>query len=116
MLQSGPVVSRVGLETHGLKNLGAVHWNLDAAGLYEHAIRRQEGKIAKGGAFVALTGEHTGRSPQDRFIVEEEGTKNDIDWGDVNRPVSPEVFERLYQKVRAYFQGTELFVQDCYAG
>jgi len=116
VLQSGPVVSRVGLETHGLKNLGAVHWNLDAAGLYEHAIRRNEGKIAKGGAFVALTGEHTGRSPLDRFVVEEDSTKADIDWGDVNRPVSPEVFERLYQKVRAYFQGTELFVQDCFAG
>ncbi len=108
MLQSGPVVSRVGLETHGLKNLGAVHWNLDAAGLYEHAIRRQEGKIAKGGAFVALTGEHTGRSPLDRFIVEEASTKNDIDWGDVNRPVSPEVLERRHQNVRAYVQGTHL--------
>lgn len=116
MLQSGPVVSRVGLEKHGLKNLGAVHWNLDAAGLYEHAIRRSEGKIAKGGAFVALTGEHTGRSPLDRYIVKEESVKADIDWGDVNRPVSPDVFERMYQKMRAYFQGTEVFVQDCYAG
>lgn len=116
MLQSGPVVSRVGLDKHGLKNLGAVHWNLDAAGLYEHAIRRQEGKIAKGGAFVALTGEHTGRAPKDRFIVEEDASKADIDWGAINQPVSADTFDRMYEKVRAYLQGTEVFVQDCYAG
>lgn len=116
MQQSGPVVSKFGLENQGLTNLGAVHWNLEAATLIEHAIRRREGRLSAGGAFVALTGEHTGRSPNDRYVVEEADSKDDIDWGSVNKPISEAAFDRLYAKVRAYFQGCELFVQDCHAG
>ena len=116
MQQTGPIISKIGLEAQGLTNLGAVHWNLDTALLIEHAIKREEGKLAKGGAFSVLTGEHTGRSANDKFIVKDDFTEADIDWGKVNKPVTPEVFDKLYAKVKAYYQGTELFVQDCYVG
>ena len=116
MQQTGPIISKIGLEAQGLSNLGAVHWNLDAALLIENAIRREEGKLAKGGAFTVLTGEHTGRSADDKFIVKDDLTETGIDWGIVNRPVTPEVFDKLYAKIKAYYQGTELFVQDCHVG
>jgi len=112
----GPVVSRHGLKKHGVINYDAAHWNLGAAALYEHALRRGEGRLAPGGGLVCLTGYHTGRSPKDKFIVEQPETSGDIWWGDVNVAMSEERFAALHRKVLAYFQGRELFVQDVYAG
>jgi len=71
-------VSSFGLEKQGLKGIRAAYWNLDASRLYEHAIARGEGTLARGGALVTLTGQHTGRSPNDRFVVEDDATKDDI--------------------------------------
>ena len=76
MKQAGFVVPKFGLDTLGLKNLGNVHWNLSVPALYEEAIRRGEGQIGDGGAFVVRTGVHTGRSPNDKFIVEDSETKD----------------------------------------
>ncbi|MEM7168720.1 MAG: phosphoenolpyruvate carboxykinase [Pseudomonadota bacterium] len=112
----GPVVSSHGLGNAGIGNYENAYWNLGTAALYEHAIKRNEGMIAEGGALAVLTGHHTGRSPKDKFIVQEPSTSGDIWWGDVNAAMSPENFDRLYQKVRAYFQGRDLFVQDLFAG
>ena len=111
-----PRQSRFGLDTVGLHNLGAVYWNLTPPALCEAAIERGEAEMSAGGPLVAETGIHTGRSPNDKFIVEEPETKDTIWWGKVNRPISEEHFERLYSKVKAYVQGRELFVQDCYGG
>jgi len=80
------------------------------------AIDRAEAEVAAGGPLVAETGVHTGRSPKDKFTVEEAGSKDSIWWGDVNRPISEQHFERVLAKLQAYVQGRELFVQDCYAG
>ena len=71
MQQAGFVVPKIGLDSLGLKNLGNVHWNLSVPALYEEAIRRREGQVADGGAFVVRTGVHTGRSPNDKFFVED---------------------------------------------
>ena len=71
MQQTGTVVSSYGLENHGLSNLQAAHWNASVAALYEHGLRRGEGVLALGGGFVTETGEYTGRSPKDKFIVDE---------------------------------------------
>jgi phosphoenolpyruvate carboxykinase (ATP) len=106
---------RPDLAAHGLANPGPVHANLSPAGLTELAVRRGEGLLTETGALVAYTGSRTGRSPRDRFIVSEPGSKNDIWWGPINRPVEAAVFERMFGKVQAYLQGRELFVTDAWA-
>ena len=104
------------LEELGLRNLNTVYWQLHTPQLYEQAVRRQEGFIAHLGPLVVRTGDHTGRSPQDRFVVHEPTTSDDIWWGDINRPFSVEQFEELFQKMLAYFQGKNAYVQNAYAG
>jgi phosphoenolpyruvate carboxykinase (ATP) len=89
---------------------------LTAGALYEEAVRRGEGLIAAEGPLVCRTGEHTGRSPQDKFVVREGGSENDIAWGTVNRPMDPAQFDRLHLDVLASLKDTEMFVQDCHAG
>ncbi len=116
MSESGPVISRHGLAEQGIKTRGTAYWNLTAPALYEHTVRRGDGFLSDGGALVVRTGHHTGRSPNDKFIVEEPGSAEDIWWGKVNVATTPERFERLHAKVQAYLQGRDLFVQDLYAG
>jgi phosphoenolpyruvate carboxykinase (ATP) len=96
----------------------AVLRNLTPARLYEEAIRRDEALIAAEGPLLAVTGEHTGRSPHDRFLVRRPGgeSESEICWGSINRPIAPEHFERLAEKVRARARGIDLFVFDGYAG
>jgi phosphoenolpyruvate carboxykinase (ATP) len=119
--QTEPVVSPKsgtdGLSKQGLSPSGEVHWNLLAPSLIEAAIRRGEGQIADMGPFVATTAPHTGRSPNDKFVVKEPGTEGDVDWGKVNQPISHDHFERLLKDVKEYLNGRdELFVQDLFCG
>ena len=100
-----------------MHHLHPVHWNLTAPFLYEHAVRRGEGDIGFGGSFVANTGRHTGRSPRDKYIVNEPGTKDTVDWGDDQpadrrRPSST----ACTSGCSPICKGRELFVQDLYAG
>ena len=104
------------LEIDGLRNTTAVYRNLELPALYEEAVRRGEGLIAPGGALVVTTGEHTGRTPKDKFVVEEPENKANIWWGSVNQPFSEDKFEAIYRQMLAYMQGRDLFVQDCFAG
>src|SRR5271167_4753137 len=85
----------------GLTSAGPVAANRPAAELVELALARQEGGLTAGGALVAYTGSRTGRSPQDRYIVREPGSAEQIDWGAVNRPIDPSVSERLQSRVAA---------------
>ncbi|MCI0421447.1 MAG: phosphoenolpyruvate carboxykinase (ATP), partial [Acidobacteria bacterium] len=105
-----------GLEDYGIAGVAAIHWNLPAAALYEEAVRRREGQIAQGGALAVNTGLHTGRSPNDKFIVREGDSEGHVDWGKVNCPISPKKFETLYARLYGFLKGKELFVQDCTAG
>lgn len=105
-----------GLGALGMRNLGYVYRNLPVSKLVEHALKRGEGLLASNGAFCVETGKYTGRSPNDRFIVEEPKTCNEIDWNHHNRPISEDQFERLYQRVVSYVQGRELYVFDGYVG
>ena len=116
MKNFGHRISSYGLDNHGLGNVNAAYWNLSAPQLYAHSLGRDEGLLAQGGALVTVTGQHTGRSPHDRFVVEEASTKDDIWWGDVNVKISEENFERLADKMLSQLQGQDGFVQDCYAG
>src|SRR5687768_13977249 len=77
----------------GLDARGTVHWNLGPAALFEAAIRRGEGQVTSGGAFNAITKPHTGRSPNDKFIVREPSCQADIGWGKVNQPIDPKHYE-----------------------
>lgn len=116
MQNIGHRISRNGLDQHGLGKVEHAFWNLSAPRLYEQAIRRGEAQLGQGGSLMALTGSHTGRSPNDRFVVEEDETSGDIWWGNVNRPISEENFEKLLAKVQGHFAGSDAYVQDCYAG
>src|SRR5690606_28294441 len=80
------------------------------------AIQHGEGVLADTGALAADTGKFTGRSPKDRYIVEDETTKEAVWWGAINQPVTPEQFDKLYDLVCTYFGQQELFVRDAYAG
>jgi phosphoenolpyruvate carboxykinase (ATP) len=103
------------LEIEGLRNTTAVHRNLALPLLYEEAVRRGEGLLAPGGALAVSTGEHTGRTPKDKFTVEEAANKANIWWGSVNQPFSEDKFDSLYRQMLAYMQGRDIFVQDCFA-
>ena len=116
MNDEGLFVARHGLGRLAIANARTVYWNLPPAQLYEHAVRRGEAVVGAGGALVAVTGQHTGRSPHDRFLVREPATADEIWWGEINRPIATEGFANLLQKVRAYFQNRDLFVFDGYAG
>lgn len=98
----------------GIAGDPTAHWRLPAAPLYEHALRREEGVLAATGPLVVATGEHTGRSPRDKFVVREPGTE-DVWWGDVNHPLPPAGFDALHRRLAAHLDRRELFVQDLYA-
>jgi phosphoenolpyruvate carboxykinase (ATP) len=116
MHNEGPFVSRFGLEHHGIHGARRVYWNLPAAALYEQAVLRSEALLAEGGALVATTGTHTGRSPTDRFIVRDPETAVDVWWGNVNRPFDADRFEALLARVNAHWADRDLFVFDGYIG
>ncbi len=109
------------METYGLEKLGiinatAVYRNLTPAQLTEHALRRGEGTLSNTGALVVKTGKYTGRSANDKFIVDTPAVHDDIAWGKVNRPIEKERFEAIKAKVIAYLQGKEIYVFDGFAG
>jgi phosphoenolpyruvate carboxykinase (ATP) len=108
--------SRHGLEQHGIRNINLAYWNLGTAQLLEHAVQRREGSLASGGSFVVRTGQFTGRSPKDKFVVRDEITDPTVQWGTVNQPISEAHFDRLYSRMMAFWQGHEVYVQDCFVG
>jgi len=109
--------SSIGLGRQGLAPRGEVHWNLIAPELFQNAARRDEGEFADMGPFVAITAPHTGRSPDDKFVVKEPTSEKDVNWGKINQPISPEKYQLLLADVRNYLnEASELFVEDLYCG
>jgi phosphoenolpyruvate carboxykinase (ATP) len=104
-----------GIEKAGLKTSGTVHYNLGEAELYEQAIARSEAKLTAAGALVAYTGQHTGRSPKDKFVVRDASTEPHI-WWDNNKPITPEQFDTLLADFTAHLAEKDLFVQDLIGG
>jgi len=112
-----PTRGRVGLERHGIDAAGRVVWNPTTAELYTDALQRGDGRLAHGGPLVVDTGQHTGRSPKDKFVVDEPGSAGRIWWGQVNQPLSEDRFEALRAKVLAYLALRDpLYVVDAFAG
>ena len=101
----------------GVRTAQSVHANLTAPLLVTHALRRGEGRLSSDGALIVKTGVHTGRSVQDKFVVDEPETAADVWWRPGNQRLSPAKFELFKGRVQAYLQGQpELFTQDLYAG
>ena len=99
-----------------IANPGETRWNLGTAALYEEAIRRGEGTVAETGPLVCITAPYTGRSPNDKFLVREPSTEDDVWWGTVNRPIEAAAFDALYDETMASLDGRALYVQDCFVG
>jgi len=110
------IPSQHGLEHHGLTNLNTIYWTLPSPALVETVVQRREGQLAHLGPVIVRTGHHTGRSPNDKFIVRSDGNGSKIWWGKVNRPMTPGQFDRLHLRMRSYFQGRDVFVQDVVVG
>ncbi len=108
--------SDYGLENHGLTNLNQVYWNLPTEALYEEVTFRREGRITHLGSLVVNTGKHTARAASDKFIVREGTTEDRIWWGQYNRPFGADKFNELFNRLQGFFQGRDVFVQDCYVG
>ena len=108
---------QVDLSEHGVDASGPVYRNPTTALLYTHALARREGKLAEGGPLAVDTGKFTGRSPKDKFLVEEDSSQDRIWWGEVNQPLSEDHFEGLRDKVTAHLGHAEtLYVVDAWAG
>jgi phosphoenolpyruvate carboxykinase (ATP) len=104
------------LDELGVVGHGAVHYMLPVPRLVEMALARNEGMLSHTGALCVRTGKYTGRSPNDRYIVDTPGVQDDIDWGAVNIPMAPDTFEHIRRRQMAYLRGRELFVTDAFLG
>lgn len=115
MINKGKRGVNASIENIGFKN-ATVHWNLSSDELTDISVKQGLAEMTSSGAITVDTGEFTGRSPKDRFIVKDEVTKDEIWWGNVNIPFEPEKFDLLLNKLVAYLDNTELYVRDAYAG
>ena len=111
------VPGRGGLDDHGIPEVrGRIHWHPTTSQLYMHALTAGDAVLAEGGALVVDTGKHTGRSPNDKFIVREPGSEDRIWWGEVNAEISEDDFEGLRDKVAARLGESDVYVVDAFAG
>jgi len=116
-LQGSPQESAVRLSAHGLSPKGEVHWNLGWENLHSIAVERGEARLTAHDVLLVTTGERTGRSPNDRFIVDEPGLADEVWWGKVNKSTDPKTFDHLLSMVRAHLDSADqLFVKDAFCG
>ena len=115
MNELGLVPKTSNLKELGLGNIDKAHWNLTPEQLTQTALDLGQGRLSDTGALVINTGEFTGRSPKDRFIVFDEKTEESVWWGDINIKFTPENFDKLHAKINDYLAGKEVYVRDAYA-
>jgi len=115
MSTSGIQPADISLAYLGLDKVAASHWNLSPEVLTQITVDKGHGTTSSNGTLTIDTGEFTGRSPKDRFIVKDSLTEDTVWWGDINLPFSAEKFDRLFEKVTSYLEGKEVFVRDAYA-
>ncbi|MGY2132381.1 phosphoenolpyruvate carboxykinase (ATP) [Hymenobacter sp. HD11105] len=104
------------LQPLGFAQASKVHLNLTPAELVEEALRRGEGTLTDTGALMADTGKFTGRSPKDRFVVQDANTQDSVWWGDINIPFDADKFDQLHQKMVDYLADREIYVREAFAG
>ena len=104
------------IEKLGLSNIGKVHYNLSYDALFEHEVNNAEGTVTSNGTFSVDTGIFTGRSPKDKYFVDQEPSNKNIAWGRINHKVSKEVYEELFAKVKTQLSNKDIYIQDVYSG
>jgi len=114
MMSHNTSTKSISLNSYGIKN-AVIHYNLSPESLQQICIDKNIGVEVSSGALAVNTGEFTGRSPKDRFIVKDEMTKDKVWWGDINLPFEEEKFDKLYDKIIAHLSGKELYVRESYA-
>jgi phosphoenolpyruvate carboxykinase (ATP) len=114
-MNHGPA-SDYGLEQHGIEHIDSAYWNLTTSALYEESVRRREGLISAEGPLVVRTGQHTGRSANDKFVIKEPSSDKHVWWGKVNRPFEAGSYDGIRSRMLAYLRGREVFVQDVFVG
>ena len=115
MRETGLKSSVCGLDKLGIK-AKAAYWNLTPAELTEHALKNGEGVLTDTGGLMCDTGKFTGRSPKDRFIVEDDKTRDTVWWGDINIPISADKFDQIHAKMLKFLEDKEVYVREAYAG
>ena len=103
-------------KTLNLKSVGKVYQNLSFDELFEHESRNNEGNISDNGTMMIDTGKFTGRSPKDKYFVQQAPSADNIAWGNINKPVSAEIFDELYTDVIDYISGKDIYVTDGFCG
>jgi len=114
MLANKQLTKTIALENYGIRN-ARVHYQLSSEELHDLSIENGQGVETSSGALAVNTGEFTGRSPKDRFIVKDDITKDEVWWGDINIPFDADKFDALYDRVTDFLSGKEVFVRDSYA-
>ncbi|MFT5677670.1 MAG: phosphoenolpyruvate carboxykinase (ATP), partial [Patiriisocius sp.] len=114
MMAQNQTTKSISVEKYGIKN-AKINYQLSAEALHNETISKGQGTEANSGALAVNTGEFTGRSPKDRFIVKDDVTKDKVWWGNINIPFSPDKFDALYNKVTDYLSEKEIYVRDSYA-
>ena len=115
MKEIGSKNPNMDLKSIGISDFHTAYWNLTPEELVEHSIKNNQGVLADSGAICIETGEFTGRSPSDRFIVEDDVTANTVDWGKTNKPFDAAKFDQLREKITNYFSGKDIYIRDAYA-
>ena len=113
--QAAELAADYKISNHGLQGLDMVFWNLPDEALIEEAVFKNEGHLSFQGPLIVNTGKHTARAANDKYVVMEQDSSDDVWWGVYNRPISYEKFNTLLMRMQAYLQGEDVYVQDCYA-
>lgn len=116
MKEIGIKNSNASLIDHNIRNWKTAFWNLKPKDLAEDTLRRNQGTMSYNGTLTICTGEFTGRSPKDRFIVKDTITENAVDWNDINQPFERQKFDTLQQKICAYLENKDLYIKDAAIG
>ncbi len=104
------------IEKLGLTNIAQVYYNLSYDALYEHEVKNKEGRTTSNGTFSVDTGIFTGRSPKDKYFVDQEPSNQHIAWGRINHKVDKKIFDELFEKVKKQLSGKDIYIQDAYSG
>ena len=109
-------MSELNAEKLGLHSVGQVFHNLNYDELFNHEVANKEGQVLSNNTMTVDTGKFTGRSPKDKYFVQQEPSNSHIAWGSVNKPVSPEIFDELYADVIDYLSDKDIYVTDGFSG